>query len=178
MRIIGGKYKGRSIAVHRSFHSRPTTDFAREGIFNIMSNHFDFQEVHFLDLYCGTGSIGIEACSRGCAKAELVDINRQAIHHLNRIIREFDLKGARAVCMESLEFLKICRDRYHLVFADPPYDYRLLPELPTRVLKSNVLLQDGWFILEHSSKYRFSENTQLIDERQYGGVHFSIFRGN
>ncbi|MBN1159386.1 MAG: RsmD family RNA methyltransferase [Bacteroidales bacterium] len=178
MRIIGGKYRGKSIAVHRSFHSRPTTDFAKEGLFNILSNRFDFQEVHFLDLFCGTGSIGIEACSRGCSKAELVDINRQDIHHLNRIIRELNLEGARAVCMEVLEFLKVCRDHYHLVFADPPYDYRVLTELPEYVLKSNVLLPEGWFILEHSSKYSFSDHGQLIDERQYGNVRFSVFRSH
>ncbi len=178
MRIVGGKYKGRRIAVHKGFHYRPTTDFAKEGLFNILTNHFDFQKVHFLDLYCGTGSIGIEACSRGCKKAELVDINRHSIYHIKQIIQELSIEGASAVCMEALQYMKVSHDHYDLVFADPPYDYGLLEELPGHILNSKIFYPDGWFILEHSAKYSFSGNSQLIDERQYGNVHFSIFRGN
>lgn len=178
MRIIGGKYKGRRITVYKGFYYRPTTDYAKEGLFNVLTNHFDFQKVNFLDLYCGTGSIGIEACSRGCPKAELVDINRYSINHIKQIIRDLNIKGARAISMEALQYIKVCHDCYHLVFADPPYDYSILEELPGHILNSKILYPEGWFVLEHSAKHSFSDNSQLIDERQYGNVRFSIFRGN
>lgn len=178
MRIVGGKYKGRRISVSRSFASRPTTDFARESLFNILTNHFDFNEVHFLDLFAGTGSVGIEMHSRGCTKVELVEIDRGTVRHLTHIIEEFGMKGVRAVCMDAFKYVQVCRDQYHIIFADPPYDMKQSQRLPDLILNSKLLHPEGWFILEHSGKLSFRQHSKLRDERHYGNVRFSFFSGD
>lgn len=178
MRIIGGKYKGRRISVSRTFASRPTTDFARENLFNILANRFDFSEVHFLDLFAGTGSIGFEMHSRGCVKAELVEIERRTVRHLTRIIEEFGMEGVRAVCMDAFKYIEVCRDRYHIVFADPPYNMSRTSRLPDLILNAQLLHPQGRFILEHSGKLSFRDHPNFSEERHYGNVRFSFFSGN
>jgi len=178
LRIVGGKYKGRKITVGKNFTFRPTTDFAREGLFNILANHFDFREVHFLDLFSGTGSVGFEMHSRGCTKAELVDIDRSTVRHMNLVITEFGMEGIRTVCMDAFKYIQICRDQYEIIFADPPYTFKQLPLLPDRILNANLLRQDGWFILEHPRNYSFAGHMMFMNERQYGNIRFSLFAKN
>lgn len=175
MRIIGGKYKGRKIAVGKHFRSRPTTDFAREGLFNILTNHFDFSEIHFLDLFSGTGSIGFEAYSRGCTKAELVDIDRKSVFYLKQNIHENKMEGIRAVCMDVFDYISVCHERYHLIFADPPFAWKRITLLPDYIFDTELLHQNGWFVLEHSGANKFTEHKLFANERCYGNVRFSFF---
>ena len=176
MRIVSGKYKGRIIEVSKDFNARPTTDFAREALFNILANHFDFAEVRFLDLFCGTGSISFESGSRGCPDIDLVDINSSYLQFVGKAAAKMNISGLHPVKMDAFRFLKICKKQYDLIFADPPFELGNLPELPQAVLEKNLLLPGGWFILEHPKRHNFMHIPQFFDERKYGNVHFSFFR--
>jgi 16S rRNA (guanine(966)-N(2))-methyltransferase RsmD len=176
VRIVGGKHSGRKIEVSKSFDSRPTTDFAREALFNIMANHFDFNEIAVLDLFTGTGSISFEFASRGCADIDLVDINVRSIQFISRIAGEIGLKGLHPVKMDVFRFIPICRKQYDIVFADPPYDLKNLEELPGLVFGKQLLLSGGWFVLEHGKSHNFKDSPHFREERKYGSVHFSIFQ--
>ena len=167
----------RKIAVSREFDSRPLqTDFAREALFNIMANHFDFENIRVLDLFSGTGSISFEFASRGCCEIDLVDINSRSIQFINKVANDLGIKGIHSVRMEVSRFLSICRKQYHLIFADPPYDMKSLQEIPEKVLEHHLLLPGGWFVLEHGKSRNFKSHPQFFDERNYGSVHFSFFR--
>lgn len=176
MRITGGKYKSRKIIVSSSFKSRPTTDFAKQGLFNILANHYDFNEVVFLDLFTGTGSIGLEMASRGCTNAELVDSDKNLIRHLKAMFGEFGEHGFRPVHADVFDFIRICRKQYDIVFADPPYNLKKLDQLPDMVMNSNILYPEGLFILEHPAGYDFTGHPDYSDTRKYGDVHFTFFR--
>lgn len=176
MRIIGGKHKGRIIEVSRDFNARPTTDFAREALFNILANHFDFTEVRFLDLFSGTGSISFECCSRGCTDIDLVDINNRFVQSIAKVAARMNMTTIHPVKMDVFQFLQICRRQYDIVFADPPFELENLSGLPRAVLDKNILFPGGWFILEHPKKHKFENTPGFFDERKYGNVHFSFFR--
>jgi 16S rRNA (guanine966-N2)-methyltransferase len=176
LRIVGGEYKGRKIAVSRSFDSRPTTDFAREALFNILNNHVDFEEIKVLDLFAGTGSISFEFASRGCTDIDLVDINGNSVHFIGKTAAEFGMKGIHPVRMDVFRFIHICDRQYDVIFADPPFDLAQLPDLPENILSRNLLMPGGLLILEHPAKYNFSKNIHFTQERKYGNVHFSFFR--
>jgi len=177
LRIVGGEYKGRKITVRRDFDSRPTTDFARVALFNILANHIDFDEVRVLDLFTGTGSISFEFASRGCRDIDLVDIDNKSVHFIGKAAAEFGMKGIHPVRMDVFGFVHICKKQYDVIFADPPYELAKLPELPEIIFAHNLLLPGGWFILEHPAKYDFSKHVHFTQERKYGNVHFSFFRG-
>jgi 16S rRNA (guanine(966)-N(2))-methyltransferase RsmD len=176
VRIVGGEHKGRIIDVGRDFNARPTTDFAREALFNILSNHFDFKEISFLDLFSGSGSISFECCSRGCREIDLVEINSRFVQHILKVASKINMSGIHPIHMDVFRFLKLCRRQYDLIFADPPYEMNNLADLPGAVMEKDLLLPGGWFILEHSRKHNFKEVPHYFDERKYGNVHFSFFR--
>ena len=176
MRIVGGEYKGRKIAVSRSFDSRPTTDFAREALFNILTNHVDFEEIKVLDLFAGTGSISFEFASRGCTDIDLVDINGNSVHFIGKTADEFGMKGIHPVRMDVFRFIHICKKQYDVIFADPPFEITQLPDLPEIIFTCNLLMPGGWLILEHPARYNFSKYMNFKQERKYGNVHFSFFQ--
>lgn len=175
MRIIGGTYKGRNITVSRGFDSRPTTDFAKEGLFNILHNYFDFDNTLVLDLFGGTGSITFEFISRGCKSTDLVEINSRAVHAIAKLAEDLGMKGIHPVRMDAFRFIEICKKQYNIIFADPPYDLKCLPTLPDLVFGHQLLLPEGWFILEHSKTHNFSTHPRFSEMRNYGSVHFSFF---
>ena len=176
MRIVGGEHKGRIIHVGKDFDARPTTDFAREALFNILSNHFDFTGISFLDLFGGSGSISFECCSRGCQEIDLVEINDRFVQYILKGASQMNMTGIHPVSMDVFRFLPLCRKQYDLIFADPPYELKNLADLPAAVLERDLLLPGGWFILEHSRKHNFNHEPSFFDERKYGNVHFSFFR--
>ena len=176
MRIVGGEHKGRIIEVDRNFNARPTTDFAREALFNILTSHFDLAKTSFLDLFSGSGSISFECCSRGCRDIDLVEVNPHFIRFIGKEANRLKMEGIHTVRMDAFRFLDICRKRYDLIFADPPYDMNKVVELPGIILGKGLLLTGGWFILEHSAKHSFNHEPGFFDERKYGNVHFSLFR--
>jgi 16S rRNA (guanine966-N2)-methyltransferase len=176
VRIVGGAYRGRKIAVSKDFDSRPTTDFAREALFNIMSNHFDYEDCNVLDLFSGTGSISFEFVSRGCREIDLVDSNIRSVQFISKVATELGMKGIHAVKMDIFRFIPICRKKFNIIFADPPYNLKNLQEIPALVLSHQLLLPEGWFIMEHGKGNNFKNHPQFFDERHYGSVHFSFFR--
>jgi 16S rRNA (guanine966-N2)-methyltransferase len=176
VRIVGGDHKGRIIEVSKEFDSRPTTDFAREALFNIVANYFDFFEISFLDLFSGTGSISFECNSRGCRDIDLVDTNSRSVQFIAKTADKMNMTGIHAVKMDVFRFLEICKKKYDLVFADPPFELKNLADLPGLVLSRDILLPGGWFILEHPGKYKFTHLPQCFDSRKYGNIHFSFFR--
>ncbi len=176
MRIIGGKYKGRRIEPPSNLNARPTTDFAREGLFNILANRIDFEEINVLDLFAGTGSISFEFSSRGAASVHLVEKNPKHISGINRIIRDIGFENIRPLHVDVRSYLRACHVKYDVVFADPPYDLPWLSTLPSLVLNAGILTEEGFFILEHPRDINFSDNPSFFEHRNYGGVNFSFFR--
>jgi len=176
LRIIGGKYRGRRIDPPSNFKARPTTDFAREGLFNILNNRVDFETLTVLDLFSGTGSISYEFASRGAASVHLVEIDPKHISGIKRIIQELKIENIRTIHIDVRAYLKTCSIKYDVVFADPPYDLTWLNELPDMVTQSGVIKEDGFFILEHPRGSDFSNHNSYFEHRNYGGVNFSFFR--
>lgn len=176
MRIIGGKYKGRRIEPPSDLKARPTTDFAREGLFNILVNRIDFEESQILDLFSGTGSISYEFASRGAQLIHLVEKNPRHIAGISRIIRELGIDTIRPIHIDVRTYLKTCTFKYDVVFADPPYDLPWLRELPELVMNSGVVKDEGFFILEHPRDLNFSGYPYFFEHRHYGGVNFSFFK--
>jgi 16S rRNA (guanine(966)-N(2))-methyltransferase RsmD len=178
LRIIGGKYKGRRIAPPSDFKARPTTDFAREGLFNILNNRIDFQEAEVLDLFSGTGSISFEFSSRGAASIHLIEKDMRHVNGIKRIIKEVGFGNIRVIHIDVKAFLRTCTARYDIVFADPPYELTWIKELPEMVISSKVLKADGFFVLEHPRDISFSGHNLFFEHRNYGGVNFSFFRAS
>ncbi len=176
MRIISGEHKGRTIQVRKNFDARPTTDYAKESIFNIINNHFDFDVIEVLDLFSGTGSISYEFASRGSKRIVSVEKDAQSAKFIkqNTILLKID---SIEICKaDAFWFIEKCRNKFDIIFADPPYELPNLQDIPDAVLKADLLKDDGWFILEHGKQNTFEHNPLLIDKRTYGSVHFSIFK--
>ncbi len=176
MRIIGGKYKGRRIVPPSNFKARPTTDFAREGLFNILNNRVDFETISVLDLFSGTGCISYEFASRGACSVHLVEKDLKHISGIRQIIKDMGLDNIKPIHIDVKAYLKTCSVKYDIVFADPPYDLSWLKELPDLVTNAGVINKDGFFILEHPKGLSFSEHVLFFEHRNYGGVNFSFFR--
>lgn len=176
MRIIGGRYKGRRINPPSDFRARPTTDFAREGLFNILNNRVDFELLNVLDLFSGTGSMSYEFASRGAATVHCVEKDQRHISGIKKIIKELDLENVRPIHIDVRAYLKTCSVKYDIVFADPPYELSWLNELPDLVTQANVIKDDGFFILEHPRDLSFAGHNLFFEHRNYGGVNFSFFK--
>ena len=176
MRVISGKYKGRRFDVPRTFKARPTTDFAKENVFNVLRSYLDFEETTALDLFGGTGSITLELLSRGCPQVTTVEKDRQHYLFIRSVLRELNDEAANPLQGDALKFIERCRQPFELVFADPPYALPELSELPERVLKSDCLKPGGLFILEHGKNHDFSHLPEFLEHRSYGSVNFSFFR--
>ena len=176
MRIITGQYKGRHFDIPRSFKARPTTDFAKENIFNVLTGYLDFDGAKALDLFSGTGSISLELVSRGCSL--VVSIEQDRDHH--RFICDCMKKLGTQACLplraDVFRFLKSCKQQFHFVFADPPYALKELSAIPDLVFERQVLEEGGIFVLEHGKDHDFSRHEHFVEHREYGSVNFSIFR--
>ncbi len=175
MRIVSGKYKGFHIPVSKKFKARPTTDFAKENLFNILSNHFNFEGCEALDLFSGTGSLAYELASRGCTGVDLVEKDFRSVEFIKSVIDKLQIKNIKTYTIDVWKYIERCKQKYDIILADPPYQSERIDELPDAVLQSGLLKPDGWFVLEHSSKYHFEGHQNLEDERRYGSIHFSIF---
>jgi 16S rRNA (guanine(966)-N(2))-methyltransferase RsmD len=175
MRIIGGQHKGRPIPADARLHLRPTTDFAKEGLFNMLASRVDWEGLHALDLFSGTGSIAYEMASRGAESVHAVEMNPQHANFIRKTAATLNLRNLKVVRDEAFHFLSICKVTYGLIFADPPYDMDI-SALPDAVLSRNLLEPDGVFVIEHSKNTDFSAHERLLQHRHYGNVHFSFFR--
>ena len=177
MRVITGKYKGRHFDVPRSFKARPTTDFAKENLFNVLQGYIDFdEEPTALDLFSGTGSITLELLSRGCSR--VVSVEADALHYsfIRGFIDKLQDLNAFPVRADVFRFLSKCHEQFDFIFADPPYALPQLEQLPDIILSRQLLREDGLFVLEHGKKQDFSNHPRIVDHRAYGSVNFSFFK--
>lgn len=175
MRIVGGKYKGRVFSPGKSFKARPTTDMAKESLFNILQNSVDFESTRALDLFSGTGSISYELVSRGCTDVTAVEINVTHIQFIKEVIEKLGEKNIRLVKSNVFVFAARIKEQFDLIFADPPYDHPKFAEVAELIFKNNLLNPGGLFILEHSGQFDYSGHPNFQVLRRYGSVHFSIF---
>lgn len=205
MRIIGGSLKGKTIMPPANYAARPTTDFAKEGLFNMLTNEFDLEEISVLDLFAGTGSISMEFASRGCKDIISIEMNPLHTRFIKQCSQSFKIKGMQVIRHNVFDFIKICTKQFDLIFADPPYDLEGLDTLPDRIfgLTANILAEEeknftekeknisdekifeesskclvkngGYFILEHPKSYSFENHPFFLKEKKYGNVHFSFF---
>lgn len=176
MRIINGTFKGRRLSIPKAFSARPTTDFAKESLFNILCNTVDWQETSVLDLFAGTGSISLECISRGCRQASCVEKNIVHARFIHKMSQELDIHNLSIYTMDAFRFLNNCKETYNFIFADPPYDHPLLEKVPQLILEKNLLSHNGIFVMEHSKKNDFSALPYFAEKRVYGSVNFSFFR--
>jgi len=178
IRIIGGKNKGRKIAAPKNLPVRPTTDFAKEALFNILRNKFDFEEITALDLFCGTGNISYELASRGTKDITCVDIDAGCIHFVKNTIREMEFDAIHASNYDIFKFLRKQTRKWDLIFADPPYDLPQLNMIAAKVLDRNLLQPEGYLIIEHPSLKKLDNHLLFLEQRKYGSSSFSFFGKN
>lgn len=176
MRIIAGIYKGRHFEIPRTFKARPTTDFAKENIFNVLKKYIDFEDgISALDLFAGTGSISLELLSRGCDR--VISVERDAQHHsfIRKVMETMKTGKSFPLRADALRYIEKCQEQFDFIFADPPYTLKELSDIPSLIFKYQMLKPNGIFVLEHGKTNTFETNPHFAEHREYGSVNFSIF---
>ncbi|HOG41567.1 MAG TPA: RsmD family RNA methyltransferase [Bacteroidales bacterium] len=176
MRIIGGSLKGKTIIPPSGLKARPTTDFAKEGLFNVLTNEIEFEETSVLDLFAGTGSISFEFASRGCKEIVAVEMNPMQADFIRKTAGKLGLSSLIVVRHNVFDFINICTRRFDIVFADPPYQLEGIDTIPDRVIEHNILADNGYLILEHPNELNFTGYPYFVKEKRYGNVHFTFFK--
>lgn len=176
MRVISGIYKHRRFEIPRTFSARPTTDFAKESLFNVLANRIDLEDATALDLFAGTGSISIELVSRGCSEVVSVEKDPSHFNFICKIMETVRTDKCHPVKGDVFKYLERCNQKFDFIFADPPYSLPNLKDIPEIVLGRDLLASEGIFVLEHGSKNDFSTHPRFTDMKRYGSVHFSFFR--
>ena len=177
MRIISGRFRGRKFNPPLdSWPTRPTMDVAREGLFNVLANRYDFESISVLELFGGTGAISLEFISRGCQQVLWVEKHSGCIRFLKDVSVKLDLHDQlRIVPGDALKFLKSCDQRFDIIVGDPPYNYPKYGQLVSTVFEKNILKPDGMLILEHESDHDFNNHPHFSFKKNYGNSHFSFF---
>lgn len=175
MRIISGDFRAKRIKVPKKFEGRPTTDFAKESLFNILNNRIDFEDVKFLDLFAGTGAISYEFVSRGCPEVRAVESSIVHTNFINATFRELKAPSARCIKKDAFLYIANSSETFDVIFADPPFDMEGVSSLPDLIFRDQLLEKEGLFILEHDKEYNFSRHPLFIESRKYGHVNFSFF---
>ncbi|MDR2811186.1 MAG: RsmD family RNA methyltransferase [Tannerellaceae bacterium] len=179
MRIISGIYGRRRFDVPPSFSARPTTDFAKENLFNVLANLTDWEGKEALDLFAGTGSIAFELLSRGCAQVTAVEQNKVHAAFIAKVAALLQTEGLHLIRGDVFRYLASASaalpPRFDFIFADPPYALKELPEIPSLILAKGCLKEGGIFVMEHPAGCDFSSLPYFDRLKIYGSVHFSIF---
>lgn len=176
MRIIRGKFGRRRFDVPTNITARPTTDFARENIFNVIENIIDFDDAPTaIDLFAGTGAITFEFLSRGCSEVTAVEKASTQYNFIRRVASILGVDNLTVLRTDALRFIEAASRPYDIVFADPPYDLPGFGNIPSAVLSSKLVKPGTLFIIEHSNKHDFSSLPGFMQHRAYGSVNFSIF---
>ncbi len=176
MRIIAGKYGRRRFQVPTNITARPTTDMARENIFNVLGNWVDFDGLTALDLFSGTGAMSFEFLSRGCSMVTSVEKAAVQYNFIAKVKAQLHDNGLVQARGDVFKFVATCKQQYDIIFADPPYDLPNFADVPRLVLESRMLKPSTIFIIEHSKAYDFSTLPHYYQHRNYGKVNFTIFR--
>jgi 16S rRNA (guanine966-N2)-methyltransferase len=177
VRIIRGKYKTRKYGIPKKFPSRPTTDFAKEGLFNVLSHKMVLDDLKILDLCAGTGSISIEFLSREAGSVVAVDQNYNCVRHIQEMAKRFECTDDLLVYkQEQLRFLEKTTQKFDLIFSDPPYEYSHHGRIAELVFERELLEEDGLLIIEHGKQTDCSEMDHFDYSRNFGNVHFSFFQ--
>jgi len=176
MRIISGEYGGRRINPPSKMpHTRPTTDVAKEGLFNVLQHKIDIEGMKTLDLFGGTGSISYELASRGASDLTIVEKDTTMYEFIRKTIRELRIENITPVKMDVFKFMDQCDEKFDFIFAGPPYALTNIDELPQRIFEKDLLNKDGWFVLEHTPRNDYKTFPCYKTERNYGTTIFSIF---
>jgi len=180
MRIISGYLKSRRFNPPAGkWPTRPTTDIAKEGLYNILQNQIDFESAVFLDLFGGTGSHCYEFISRGCMDATYVDRHRPAVEYVRSMAAQLEIEDRLTIHQDDVfRYLKGNTKSFSVVFAGPPYAMKRIPEIPDIILSGTLLKPDGLFILEHNADHHFTHHPAIVDSRNYGDTWFSFFAKN
>jgi 16S rRNA (guanine(966)-N(2))-methyltransferase RsmD len=176
MRIIGGKLKGLRFYPPTNLPVRPTTDMAKEALFNILNNQVDFEDLKVLDLFSGTGNISMEFASRGAREVVSVDIHMGCIKYLKDIAKQHRIETITSFKADVLKFLKEETETFDLIFADPPYDLPQIPLIAELVFERELLKEQGILIIEHPSTKKLDNHPNFAEQRKYGNSSFSFFK--
>jgi 16S rRNA (guanine966-N2)-methyltransferase len=175
IRIIAGSHKGKKLSAPKNLPVRPTTDFAKEALFNILRNKFDFEEMSVLDLFCGTGNISYEFASRGCPDITSVDIDAGCIHFVKETAKQLEFDTIKASNYDVFKFIKKQTRQWDFIFADPPFTHKQITEVPGLIFQYNLLKPGGWLIVETPPRTHFPPDLPMLEMRSYGKVNFAIF---
>lgn len=175
MRIIGGEYKARQFHPPSNIPTRPTTDMAKEGLFNMINNSFNFDNIKVLDLFGGTGSISYEFSSRGTTDITTVEIFPKCANFIKKTAQEFGFTGIKVMQMDVFKYMESCREKYDVIFAGPPYPLPNLGDIPDILFSYDLIDGEGWFILEHNPDHNFEKHPHYVKSKTYGTTTFAIF---
>lgn len=176
MRIISGIHGGRKISPPANMpYTRPTTDIAKEGLFNIIQNNLDIETLKTLDLFGGTGSISYELASRGALQLTIVEKDNNMFDFIKKTATSLEIDNLKLVKSEVFKFIDNCTEKYDFIFAGPPYALGTIDDIPLKIFEKNLLLPNGWFVLEHTPRNDYKKFEHYHAERNYGTTIFSIF---
>ncbi|MBC7629019.1 RsmD family RNA methyltransferase [Ferruginibacter sp.] len=176
MRIISGIYGGRKINPPANMpYTRPTTDIAKEGLFNIIQNNLNIEGLKTLDLFGGTGSISYELASRGAADLSIVEKDTNMYDFIKKTAASLSIKNFKLIKSDVFKFIEGCTDQYDFIFAGPPYALNTIDDLPKKIFEKKLLNPKGWFVLEHTPRNDYKKFDYYHSERNYGTTIFSIF---
>ena len=176
MRIISGTHGGRRISPPTKMpYTRPTTDIAKEGLFNIIQNNLDIEALNCLDLFGGTGCISYELASRGAKQLTIVEKDTQMFDFIKKTSATLEIENMKCVKMDVFKYLEACSHQYDFIFAGPPYALKNIDDLPNIIYQKNMLTPEGWFVLEHTPRNAYESFPNFIRAKNYGTTIFSIF---
>ena len=176
MRIISGLNRGKKITAPANLPVRPTTDLGKESLFNILNNYFFFDKVTVLDLFAGTGNITLEFASRQAIHVTSVDSHQGCANFISKMAGQLNYQNVTVIKGDAFQFTERCKQKFDIIFADPPYALPELPTIPELILSSDMLAEGGLLVFEHGKNNDFSQHPRFINHREYGSVNFSIFR--
>lgn len=176
MRIVSGTFRGRRFQLPKNLKARPTTDFAKENLFNILANRIDLEEIRVLDLFAGTGSIGFEFLSREAKSVTFVEQYAPHVRFIQEVAQKLNVTNFSTVTGDAYRFIASSSASYDLIFADAPYADEKMPQLPDLILNSKLMAEDGLLIVEHGKHTDFTQHPSFQEMRTYGSVHFSFFK--
>lgn len=176
MRIISGTFRGRRLTPPKNITARPTTDFAKESLFNLLNNQIDFEGCDMLDLFAGTGGIGLEFVSRGAREVTAVEMAHTQQNFIISTCKLLGIHNLHVMRGDVFKYINTCALQFDFIFADPPYALDSLATLPDLIFEKDLLKEDGLFVLEHGKDYDFSQHPHFQSHRSYGSVNFTFFR--